>query len=254
MYPILFRIGALPIRTYTVLMDLGLLAGLALSFWLWRRRGEPAALFLDAGAGALAGGIAGGRGLYVALNWAYYSAHRSEIAAFWSGGVSFHGAFLGGALALALYALLARRPAWSLADAGALGLALGGVFGWAACLAAGCAYGIVGQGALFWLSPDIYGIEAPRLAIQVFGIALSLLTLVVLLVLVKARAAPGQLLAVYLLLYMGGLLLLEFGRGDETLMVGGVRITQALAGLLALAGAGLLLLLRLRRATPAQTT
>jgi phosphatidylglycerol:prolipoprotein diacylglycerol transferase len=252
MHPILFRLGTLPVRTYTVLLDLGLLAGLALAFWLWRRRGQPAATFVDAVACALAGAVAGGRALYVALNWAYFSVHTPEIFTVWTGGVSFHGAVVGGALGITLYALLARRPGWALADAGALGLALGGVFGWAACLAAGCAYGIVGEGAFFWLSPDIYGIEAPRLAVQVFGMAHSALTLFILLLLVKGRARAGLLLGVYLLAYMGGQFVLEFGRGDETLYFGGLRIAQILDAVLALAGVGLILLLRLRRPTQTQ--
>jgi len=233
-------------RIYTLLIDIGLLAGLALAYWRWRRRGHAHVIFLDAVICALIGAVIGGRAFYVATNGAYFATHRAEILALWKGGMAFHGAFLGGLLALALYALLARRPFWDLGDAAALGLALGGIFGWAACFAAGYAYGIVGEGALFLVSPDIYGIEASRLAVQPLGIALSVVTLAVLLFLIKTKARPGLLLAVYLLIYFGGQFILEFGRGDESVYVGPLRLAQALDVLLALAGLGLMLFLRRR--------
>ena len=79
MYPVLFHLGGQPIRTYTVLIDLGLLAGLALAYWLWHRRRQAPAIFLDAVVCALFGAMVGGRALYVATNWPYFATHRAEI-------------------------------------------------------------------------------------------------------------------------------------------------------------------------------
>lgn len=61
MYPTLFTIGQLNIPTYTVLLDLGLILGLVLTYFEGKRilkRGEVA---LDLGLWAVIGGILGGR-------------------------------------------------------------------------------------------------------------------------------------------------------------------------------------------------
>jgi len=246
MYPILFRIGNTAVRTYTVLVDLGLLAGLALAYWLWHRRGQPLTVLLDAATCALIGGILGGRGAFVAMNWPYFSQVPKEIFAVWNGGVSFHGALVGGLLAVLLYTLAVSRPFWDLADAAALGLTLGALFSWFACLAAGCAYGAIGEGVLSIYAPDVFGSQAERFATQIVGIILSLITLGLLLLLVMLRKRAGVVFSAFLLLYFGGQFFLEFFRGDETIWLGPLRIAQVFDAGLALAGLALLLIVRRR--------
>jgi phosphatidylglycerol:prolipoprotein diacylglycerol transferase len=244
MLPILFRLGSVPIRTYTVLMYAGLLAGLALAYWLWRRRGLPPAAFLDMASWTLLGGVVGGRAFYVALNWEFFGARPAEALAVWTGGMSYHGAFAGALLALALYALASRQSFWRLSDAPAAGLALGNIFGWAACLAGGCAYGVVGRGPLFLLSPDIYGIEAPRFAVQIAGALQSAIVLAALLLILRFGGRPGLAFGAYLMLYFGGQAGLELLRGDETLYLGEWRLEQVIDAGLALAGLILIVVVR----------
>jgi phosphatidylglycerol---prolipoprotein diacylglyceryl transferase len=129
MYPVLFQIGDVTVRTYTVLIDLGLLVGLGVAFALWRRRGGAPGEFLDLAAVTLLGGVLGGRAWYVATNWSYFSVHLQDSISIWMGGSSFHGAFLGGILANLLYALITRRSFWPNGDIIAAGIAAGGIFG-----------------------------------------------------------------------------------------------------------------------------
>ena len=250
MHPILFHIGDHAIRSYTMFMDAGLLAGLALAFWLWRRQERTAAAFLDAVTYLLIGAVAGSRIAYVATHWAYFKDHLSESIAIWTGGMSFHGAFLGGCLALALYALITRKPFWRMADVFIAGLSLGAVFGWLACFASACAYGVVGNGFLFILSPDIYGIEAPRFALQLAGAIQSLVVLVVLLLIVRAKGRPGLAFAVFVLLYFGGQAGLELLRADESILVGAWRLGQIVDLALVVTGIPLFIAIR-ERAHPA---
>jgi phosphatidylglycerol---prolipoprotein diacylglyceryl transferase len=253
MLPILFRIGNFSVRTYTVLVDLGLIAGLALAYWLWRRRGQPASALLDAATCALVGGILGGRGAFVAMNYDYFSQAPLEILTVWNGGVSFHGALIGGLLAVWIYTLAARKSFWDLADAAALGLTLGALFSWVGCLAAGCAYGAVGDGMLASFSPDVFGIDAQRFATQLVAIVFSVVVLAVLVWLARERARPGLIFAYFLLLYFGSQFVVEFFRGDETIWVGPLRLGQLIDGLLALTGLALLaFVLRRPIAEPAQ--
>jgi len=171
----------------------------------------------------------------------------------WEGGLSYQGAFLGGLLAMALYAGVYRHAAetvslWTLGDVLTFGLAAGIVFGWAACLVGGCAYGAVGEGFGHLILPDLYGVEAPRFATQVAGLAYALLLLVSYWLLRRWWPFPGAAFLMYVLLYSGGMFLLAFTRGDEAVYLGPWRLDQWIDLLLvSLAAAGLLILWRQAR-------
>ncbi|NLE77876.1 MAG: prolipoprotein diacylglyceryl transferase [Chloroflexi bacterium] len=244
---IAFRIGNTPIYTYSLLLTAGLLAGLV--WFVWRaRRGwgaEAAGWAADAFLAAAAGGLVGGRAAYVAANWEYYQENLAEVTALWRGGLAFAGALAGGWLALWLFWRLSRGGRGvsfgALTDQAALALALGTAFGWLGCLASGVAYGRVAHGPLAFLLPDVFGIVAPRYATQPLGLALTLLVFVALRLLERRRPPHGVLWAAFLLLYGGGLALLEGLRGDETLYLGAWRAGQLAGSTLALAGLALLL-------------
>lgn len=245
MHPVLFRLGRTPIYTYSVLLDLGLLCGLAWAWWRGRHRFGPGAggWLLDAFLAAAVGGLLGGRAGHVAFHWDYYRGHLAEALEVWRGGLSFLGALGGGCLALGAFWLRSqgRRPSrtsfWAVLDLAAPAVALGAAFGWAGCLASGAAYGTVGEGPLSLLLPDLYGLRAVRWAVQPLGIAWSLAVFGALLLLERRLARPGSAFAAFLALYLGGWALLEQVRGDETAYLGAWRAGQVLALLGAVAGA-----------------
>lgn len=252
MYPVLFRLGRTPIYTYSVLLDLGLLCGLAWVWWRGRGRFGPetGGWWVDAFLAAAVGGLLGGRLGHVAAHGDYYRDHLAEALEVWQGGLSFLGALGGGLLALAAFWLLSRgrRPGratfWEVLDLAAPAVALGAAFGWAGCLASGAAYGAVGEGPLSLLLPDLYGLRAVRWAVQPLGLVWSLAVFGLLLFLGRRGARPGVVFAAFLALYLGGWGLLEQVRGDETAYVGAWRAGEILAFLGALAG---VLLLAARR-------
>jgi phosphatidylglycerol:prolipoprotein diacylglycerol transferase len=226
-YPILFRVSSYIVHTYTV----ALIAGMAVGMWIAYRRARerlpaPEAV-LDAGFWALLGGVLGGRAGYVFAKWAYYVDHLSRAADVREGGLSWHGALIGGCVALALWYGIRRRtgpsvPGWrDLADVVAPGLALGGAFGWLGALLTGSAYGAEASGyapPLSWLTaslPDIYGVRSPRFVTQPLMIVWSL-ALWGLLWGLRRRLPRGALFALYLLLYALGDFAVAFLRGDGT--------------------------------------
>ena len=259
MYPTLFTIGKWNIATYTVLLDLGLVLGLVLTYFEGKRvlgKGEPA---LDLGLWTVIGGIVGGRLGYVLANWRAFSEDWARALRIWEGGLSFHGAFLGGLLVLVIFAALQRRSdaareehdrlpsvidyALRLGDLLTPGLALGIAFGWAACLMGGCAYGLVGEGFGYLIMPDLFGVEAPRFATQIVGLVYALVLFAGFWLLRKPWPFTGAAFLMYVLLYFGGQFLLEFTRGDEAIYVGPWRLAQWVDLALALvAAAGLMVL------------
>ncbi len=256
MYPTLFTIGRLSIPTYTVLLDLGLILALALSYLEGKRLFGHGEEVLDIGLWAVIGGILGGRGGYVLANWNAFSENWGRALRIWEGGLAFHGAYLGGLVVLVIFSIRHWRldaNTARLGDALTPGLLLGLTFGWAACLMGGCAYGRVGQGAGYAILPDLYGAAAPRFATQAVGLGFSLLLLVAFWLLRRRWPFAGAAFLMSNLLYFTGQFFLEFTRGDEALYVGPWRLAQVLDLALALlAAVGLMVLWWRWRQAPEQ--
>ncbi len=142
------------------------------------------------------------------------------------GGLGLRGAFLFGLLAVALYARVRRLSFWLLADAAALGLAIGQVIGWAGALVQGANYGIVSDSRFAMELPDLYGLVAPRFPLQHVEILVYALVFFGLLVLAAQNRSPGTLFFVYLIAVSFSNAALGFQRGDATAYWGGVRVDQ----------------------------
>jgi phosphatidylglycerol---prolipoprotein diacylglyceryl transferase len=247
MYPTLFTIGRFSVSTYTVLLDLGLILALVLAYSEGKRLLQDGEPVLDLGLWAIVGGIVAGRIGFVLANWSVFAEDWIRAVRIWEGGLSFHGAFVGGLLVMAASAWIRRGESsvsiWLYADALTPGLALGIAFGWAACLMGGCAYGTLGEGFGHAFLPDIYGIEAYRFATQPVGLAFALGLFVGFWLLRDHWPFPGASFLMYLLMYFAGHVFLEFTRGDEALYLGTWRLSQVVDLVLVFAaGAGLLAL------------
>ena len=247
MYPTLFTIGKWSVPTYTVLLDLGLILGVLLTYLEGKRQLKDGAVALDLALWAVIGGIVGGRIGYVLVNWSVFSEDWVRALRIWEGGLSFHSAFLGGLLVMVLFAGLQRGEKrvsfWALADVAAPGLALAIAFGWAACLMGGCAYGALGEGFGYAVLPDLYGVEASRFVTQAVGIAFALVLFLGLWLMRGRWPFSGAAFLMFNLLYFAGQFFLEFTRGDEAVYIGPWRLAQILNLALALAAAVALLVL-----------
>lgn len=236
MHPTLFTIGNVNVATYTVLLDLGLVLGLVVTYFEGRRRMGSGEIALDLGLWVIIGGVVGGRIAYVLANWTAFQEDLLRSVRIWEGGLSVHGAFLGGLAVMVLFAWLQARssqvPAgdlfWQLADVLTPGLAVGVAFGWAACLMGGCAYGALGEGWGYAVLPDLYGVQASRFATQALGLAYALVLLLGFWLLRGRWPFSGAEFLMYLLLYFAGQFFLEFTRGDEALYLAAWRLPQVL--------------------------
>jgi phosphatidylglycerol:prolipoprotein diacylglycerol transferase len=242
MHPTLLTIGKFNVPAYTVLLDLGLILGLVLTYFEGKRLLDSGENALDLGLWAVIGGIVGGRIGYVVANWGVFGQQPGRIIRIWEGGLSFHGAFLGGLAVLGIFGLLQRRASlphsfWELGDTTIPGLALGLACGWAACLMAGSSYGRIGEGFGYAILPDLYGVAAPRFATQAFGLGVALLLFLAFVLLRRRWPFAGASFLMFNLLYFGGQFFLEFTRGDEAIYVGPWRLAQTLDLALALAAA-----------------
>lgn len=190
--------------------SLSLVCGALLSLFLAvRRTGWKPGMWVDLALGAGAGAVVGGRIEHVALHWDYFGTHADEIVRVTLGGLTWHGAVIGGLIGLWL-AVQVRRiillatsrivrlpffaslvpatdapapfPSMSaLLDALTPALPLLAFAGWLGCYAATCAWGKevatladFPAWAVGW-TRDVFNIYAPRYSTQFYGMALAAL-------------------------------------------------------------------------------
>lgn len=234
MYPTV-HLGPVTLSTYTLLLDAGIIAGLAWLMASARHLGSgEASRWLNAGLAAVAAGLVGARLGYVLVNWAYFHDHLGEAAQFWLGGLSWHGGLFAGVLMLIVWARWRRLPLAALADAAAPGMLGGLAAGWTGCLMVGCNYGReVFDPTSPWRRlaaelPDIYGVVVPRLVSQALAAGWALVVLLLLLLVRRIRLPEGGRFLLALGLFSLGLFVIGFTRGDASPPVGPWRLDQVI--------------------------
>jgi len=232
--------GNTPVYVFSLLIAAGAFFGLA---WIaWQAPEKEMLRRVDAGLWAMLGGLLGGRGAYVAVNWTYYREHLWESLQITQGGLVWAGALAGGLLALGFYAGVAHLNYTELADALApllLCLAVSALLG---CWLDGCAYGPATTA--WWGVParDEWGQTASRWPLQAAGALLSLALFWFLDNLaVRAALRPGAHASMALLAFSALMAAISWLRVDPGLLWQGYRLDVWLAlSFTTLAGLGLL--------------
>mgnify|MGYP001187702079 CR=1 FL=1 len=239
-FPPFLSFPGFSIHTFSLLMGIGVLSAALI---VWRSLGGsiPARHLAEIGLAALAGSLITARLVHVALQWAYFSSHPAEIAQISAGGLSWHGALIGGLAGAALAARWRRVSLPRLLDAYALALPLLGAFTWYACasvITAHCAYGAEIRtlaDAPAWAaseSRDVFGIIAPRWNTQHFGLIWSVIVMMLIGWLIFTSRMTGRRFWLALALFSAGMFIIGFWRGDSLPILYGLRLDQWLDGLL----------------------
>lgn len=238
MFPVLIDLGTfdLPLlgETHLFLPSYGLLFALGvLAAWMWfMRRAVSIGLDRDRVFNltfyALLAGLLGAKLTLILVDWRYYiSDPVNMLGTIRSAGVLM-GGVLAGSLTFGLYAARHRLPVRTLGDAAAAPLALAQGIGRLGCFAAGCCYGVRGQGwwTITFTDPAANAqtgvpLNVALVPTQVIQM-LNDLTLAVLLTwLWRRRTHPadpkgfeGSVFWIYVVLYSASRGLIEFWRGD----------------------------------------
>lgn len=123
--------GAIKIYWYGICMAFAILMGIFTSVKISRKFYPRVEIdtFYDLMFYVLLGGIAGARLYYTVFNWDYFSNHLFDIPKLWMGGLSIHGAILGGFLVGLIYLKVKKKNFWMYADVTTFGLCVGQIFG-----------------------------------------------------------------------------------------------------------------------------
>jgi len=216
-----FEMGPVSVHWYGLLIALSILIGyFVVVRSLAKSRDLNADLLLNIVIFGLVGGIVGARLMFVVLKWPHYADNLAEIVLITQGGLSIHGAILGGALAVLwatkIYKLDFKRIADIFAPAAILGQAIGRFGNFFNQEAFG------GPTNLPWkmyISPQNrpLGMEEfncfhPTFLYEAIG---SFIIFFILLRLLGLRLKDGSVLAWYLILYSSLRFATEFARIDS---------------------------------------
>lgn len=222
-------IGPLQVQTFTLALALAVAAGIGWSAW---QQPDRRGAVVDAGLGALVGGVIGARLLHVLLNWTYFSYNTGEIWRLRSGGLDWHGALVGGLLGLWVVCRWRKLDFTRLLDGLTPALALLALAGWWGCRAANCGFGAevdtLANYPAFVVAelPDVYGIPAPRYNTQLFGLLLALLVLCLTVWLFRRGLLAGRRFWLVLALLSAGMFGIGFFRADYAVQVASLRADQ----------------------------
>lgn len=133
--PIAFSFGPLEVRWYAIFILSGIVSGILLSSWLAGKRGLDPDFIYDIAPWVVVTGIVGARLYWVILEWDRFADNPAGALNIRSGGLTIHGAVIGGVLAIWVLCRLYKQPFFTwldiIAPAAALGQALGRWGNWA---------------------------------------------------------------------------------------------------------------------------
>ena len=233
MHPILFTLGPLTIYAYGVMMVAAFLA----ATWLAGHAAEAlppevraitAEQILDFSSVSLLAGLAGGRLLYILLQWRFFLEAPFEVFALWHGGLVWYGGFLGGMLGAWLYTRAHQLSYLRVVDQFIPFLALGHAIGRVGCFLNGCCYG---KPTGTWYGVVFPGQMKAVLPTQLFE-ATGLFFLYIALRALQMPSVlkhPGRLLGVYLMSYAALRFALEYSRGDQAMWWMGLTLAQLIS-------------------------
>lgn len=260
--PIALQIGPIAIRWYA----LAYIAGLLLGWWLakricaddalWGATTRPKPIDIDDLIVFVAFGvILGGRLGYVLFyDLAHYAASPLEALEVWHGGMSFHGGFIGAAIALALFARMRSLPVAPVFDVAAAVTPIGLFFGRIANFVNGELFGRVSD--VPWAMAFPNGGPEPRHPSQLYQAALEgfvLFALVQILVRAGMLKRPGFVTGAFVAGYAVVRIIGETFREPDAqigFLVGGLTMGMLLSIPMLIVGVGVMVVATKRLARP----
>lgn len=261
MFPELFHVGPLHLRSYGVMMAVAFLVGTWLSLIEARRLRLDEDKLVNVILVTLIASVFGARMLYVIEHLQEFRREWGSALALWQGGLTLYGGVVAGTFAGLVAARRFGLPTWVVADALTPAFALGTMFGRVGCYLNGCCYGHPTElpiGVVF--PPDSFaGLEYGAVPVhpsQLYNAAAGLLLFAVTWALRKRVTVPGTLFWGFLVGFSLLRIPLDLTRSYEPeavlLHLGAWDVTESQLTSFALAMFGLLMLVRLRRAAPAR--
>lgn len=251
--PASFTLFGRQIYFYGVLIGLGFVLGILLCARRAKRFGLTEDDVYDVVIWLIPCSILGARLYYVLFQLDYYRLHPEELPAVWNGGLAIYGGVIAGVLVVLLVCRRKKIPVGAMLDDLSCGLLLGQIIGrWGNFMNREA----FGAETTVFCRMGLTALDGTTVYVHPTFLYESLWNLAVLLFLLRfekrgRRRFDGHCITLYFLLYGLGRLWIEGLRADSLYIGGtGVRVSQALSLVLALASGALLLHMRRRPFSP----
>lgn len=239
--PVAFRLFGMEVRWYGLLIALGLILAIVVSYLTARYRKFKADEIINFAPFAIIAGVIGARLLHVAVNWSYYSKNLSSIFAFRQGGLAIQGVIIGGFIALVIFAKIRKIDLWELADCIVPSLALAQAIGRWGNFFNQEAYGRPTDARIgIFISPEnrLRGYESfdyfhPTFLYESIANLLLFIILMVLHVVFKKKenkVPNGVIFNLYLIIYSLYRIFIESYRIDSS-TIGSIKVVYIISGL-----------------------
>ena len=251
---ILFRIHGISIYNYGVVLAFAILVGVIVSDILGRKWfGLKKDAIIDLAPYLILFGIIGARLYYCLMDYSFYMRFPTEILAIRHGGISIHGAIIGGFTGLLIYAKRHKLSISKLCDVCSIGLVLAQSIGRWGNFFNSEAYGKPTNLPWKLYIPEQYR-QVPYLNNEFFHPAFlyeSILDLIIFVILIfiarnKISNKDGNIALIYLILYSFARIFVETIRIDSVTYVFGVPIAIIVSASIIVVSA-ILLILRNRK-------
>lgn len=220
MYPILFKLGPLPIPGYGTALMIGFLISMYLAERDSHKFGIPKDKLSDLFPRIIIGAILGARLFHVFFERPnFFLQNPLDIFKLWDGGVTFYGGLIVCILVVLHFSKKNKVSMLNLSDFLITYVALGQVFGRIGCFLAGCCHGIPTN--LPWgitvtnINSVTTPLGVPLHPTQLYQSLWNLLTFLILYRNAKKKRFVGENLLLYGIIYPIGRFIVEIFRGDE---------------------------------------
>ncbi len=174
MRPVLFACFGIRVRSFPVMLYIGLVVGVFAGVLPARVRGIAPGDFVVAATAIIAAGLIGARLWFVATQWRVYWAGGQRLWGRSGGGLALWGGIFFGILISIVLLRIMSLPFDEFWDAGAIGAMAGVGVGRIGCLLNGCCAGRETAGRLGWCLPNRRGEWRRRVPTQVLEMLLCL--------------------------------------------------------------------------------
>ncbi|MCK4353583.1 prolipoprotein diacylglyceryl transferase [candidate division WOR-3 bacterium] len=220
MYRTIFDLGPFAITSWGVMLVVAFVAGV----WLAEKRAKkyniPKGVITDLSLVLIIAGVVGGRTAFVFENWGYYIQNPGEILKVWEGGLIFYGG-LGLAILCGIIFLKKKKVKVTVGmDVVIPSVALGIFFGRIGCFLNGCCFGKptnLPWGIVFpHDSPAGWIFNEPIHPTQIYSSLAGLCIFGILLVIERKKLFDSYLFWMFLVLYSGWRIGIDFLRYYES--------------------------------------
>lgn len=259
-------IGGFTIAFYGIIMAASMMAGLWIACLQAKRTGQNKETYMDFAIYGIIFSLIGARLYYVIFSWDAYKDDLLQIFNTRGGGMALYGSVIAGILTAVIYCRVKKYNFFLLADTAVAGLILGQIIGRYGNFFNREAFGEYTNG-LFAMRLRVSEVNPASITdmmrehmqtidgvsyIQVHPTFLyeslwNVGVLILILVLIKKKKFNGEIFILYMVGYALGRVWIEGLRTDQ-LQIGstGIAVSQMLAGVIAVAGTGIWIFVRLR--------